>query len=167
MVRNTHSQFAPLAWQHFETPRHERKALGVFFADKTRVTFTAGFSSNCHRTLHWSCSHIALPSRGWQGLKTHRTLCLYHAIPFSESVFSLRILVSRINKSLQMAALTMPATLLDPSLDAARSQLLLTTCGTLSRVREVSQSTAVGAPPRPTYSSLVIHKQTSHCRRKR
>lgn len=84
----------------------------------------------------------------------------------SDSVFSLRILVSRINKSPQTAALTMPATLLDFSLDAARSQLFLTTCGTLSGAREVSQPTAVGAPPRPTYSSLVIHKQTSHCRRK-
>lgn len=84
----------------------------------------------------------------------------------SDSVFSLRILVSRINKSPQMAALTMPATQLDFSLDAARSQLFLTTCGTLSGVREVSQPTAAGAPPWPTYSSLAIHKQTSHCRRK-
>lgn len=84
----------------------------------------------------------------------------------SERVFSLRILVSTINKCSQTAALTMPATLLDLSLDAARSQLFLTTCGALSGVREVSQPTAVGAPPQPTYSPLVIPKQTSHCRRK-
>lgn len=84
----------------------------------------------------------------------------------SERELSLRTFFSRINKSLQTAALTMTATLLDLSLDAARSQLFLTTCGTLSGVREVSQPTAAGAPPWPTYSSLVIHKQTSHCRRK-
>lgn len=44
MVRNTHSQFTPLAKQHFETPRHQRKAPCVF-ADNTGVMLIAGFSS--------------------------------------------------------------------------------------------------------------------------
>lgn len=44
MVRNTHSQFTPLARQHFETPPHERKAPCVF-ADNTGVTLIAGFAS--------------------------------------------------------------------------------------------------------------------------
>lgn len=152
MVRNTHSQFAPLAWQHFETPRHERKALGIFLLiTPVWRSLLVSPQTVTQRCIGAAATQPCLQGAGKGWGHTGLCACTMQSPPsLSDSVFSLRILVSRINKSPQTAALTMPATLLDFSLDAARSQLFLTTCGTLSGVREVSQPTAAGAPPRPT-----------------
>lgn len=162
MVRNTHSQFAPLARQHFETPRRERKALRVLLL----ITLC---DVHCWFLLKLSQSaalELQPHSPAFEGLIRAEDTQGSVPVPCNLTLLFLRgcfLWEYWFQQVPAMAALT----LLDFSLDAARSQLFLTTCGILSGAREVSQPTAVGAPPWPTYSSLVIHKQTSHCRRKR